>query len=454
MEAVIGEKGTGMTVEAIGTPEAEARIIFCHEEFETALFLFGEFGFAFGGAVELGVERGEGEEVLLDRDGETFGSDFAISEGFFKEAGVVGDVLEFIDDCGEGFSHFERVFNRMENLVAQTGAAAVPKEGRVFPSKIEERHGVALGFLAEEPGGFGLSVHERIFGRMAGIAGDGGICGESGFEEEVAAEADSFFGERKIGGKIGVGEIARHREGVGGAYLIGGRDFFLLGGLGAWDGSEGEGLRQRFLKVSDEGIAGTRVSSGALRDAKGGFEQAVQMKSELIESVGVDGAIKGESEPVLAVAIVIGEGEVLVGEATLDREKDVTALGRPVEIVVKGIEGVAGWKLVRVSVVDVCGGAEMESQALDAFLGEVGEAQDVRFFAMNVGVPLRGGDASTGGEGEVGLVEEEVESGDIKLFAAGSDQFRRRDGDRFVVPPEIYLQVERPEGGTQDQDCD
>ena len=257
----------------------------------------------------------------------------------------------------------------MEDLIAKAGAAAIPEEGGGFPSEVEQWHGVALGFLPEKSEGLGGGVSEGVLSRMARGAGGGGVFGERGFEEESATEANAFFSKGKIGWEVGVGKIARHREGVGGAYLVGCGGFRLGCALGRLNGGEGEGVLESLLQVGDEGISGTGVSSGSFGDAEGCLEQAIKVESELIESVGVDGAVEGEGKSILVAAIMVGESQLFLGELTLDCEKNIATLKGPVKIVVEGVESVSGRILIGIGVVDVGGGAKVQGEALDAFLG-------------------------------------------------------------------------------------
>lgn len=50
----------------------------------------------------------------------------------------------------------------------------------------------------------------------------------------------------------------------------------------------------------------------------------------------------------------------------------------------------------------------MEGKGSDGLVGEFREPQNFWCFAMNVGMPLGGGDSPTGGESEVRLVKEEI----------------------------------------------
>lgn len=81
-----------------------------------------------------------------------------------------------------------------------------------------------------------------------------------------------------------------------------------------------------------------------------------------------------------------------------------------------------GGVLIGVAMVDVVRGAEMKSQFGDRFVGKFGEAEDLGSLAVNVGVPFGGCDGAARCEGEVWLVEEKIETSQVKDFSAGCYQ--------------------------------
>lgn len=442
MEAMVGEEGAGVAVEAVRTTEAEAGVVFGHEELEALLLLFGEFGFAFGCAVEFGIQGGEGEEELFDGDGEAFAGDLGVAKGSFEETGIVGNFFEFGDYVRKLLSHFERVFDGFEDLFAEGGFATVPEERGGLPGEVEQGHGVAFRFFAREAKGFGGVVGEGFLRGMAGGAGSGGVFREGGFEEEFAAEADALVGEGVVGGQVGEGKVLGHGETVGSADGVSGCFGGLFFGCCAGELGEGEGLGETLTKVREDGVVGSGVSGGLLGDFEGSGKDTIEVESELVVASRVERAFKSEGQSVLVVAVVVGKGEFLLGELALEGEEDVAALGIPVETVAEGVEGVIGGVAGGVAVVYFFRWAEMESELGDGFGGQVGKGEWHWLFAMEVGVPLGGGDAATGLQSEVGLVEEKVEASEGEGLAGGGDQFLAGQRERLVVPADVGLNAQ------------
>ena len=81
VELVVGEERAAVAVEAIGSALSGARVGFGHEQFEPALFWWGESGAAEEGEVEFRVGGDEGEEVLFEGEGDLLGGDAGGFEG-------------------------------------------------------------------------------------------------------------------------------------------------------------------------------------------------------------------------------------------------------------------------------------------------------------------------------------------------------------------------------------
>lgn len=109
--------------------------------------------------------------------------------------------------------------------------------------------------------------------------------------------------------------------------------------------------------------------------------------------------------------------------------------------------------LVGVGVVEIGRRAEVKGEFLNAFLGEIGEAEDFGVFTMEVGVPLGGGNAAARLESEVRLVEKKVEASEVDSLTTGRNELRAGDGDGFVAPAIVDLEIERPERRTQKKKC-
>ena len=93
VEAMIGEEGPRVAMEAICATQTEARIVLGHEEFEAFFLLCRELCFPFGSSVEFRIEGGQREEKLFDGDSESVGGDFGVTKGPFEEARVIGCLL-------------------------------------------------------------------------------------------------------------------------------------------------------------------------------------------------------------------------------------------------------------------------------------------------------------------------------------------------------------------------
>ena len=81
VELVVGEERATVAVEAVGSALSGARVGFGHEQFEAALFGWGEGGAAEEGEVEFRVGGDEGEEVLFEGEGDLLRGDAGGFEG-------------------------------------------------------------------------------------------------------------------------------------------------------------------------------------------------------------------------------------------------------------------------------------------------------------------------------------------------------------------------------------
>lgn len=167
---MIGEEGSTVAVEAIGSESSKAWFGFGEEEFETSLLFGGQFGFAFQRSVKLGVKAESGEKEVFDGQTDVLWGDLTRSESGAKERRIDRVGLELRCDVFEGLIHLKVVFDRNQGLGAERIGAAVPEEG-IFPSEVEERHGVAVAMLAVDAGAEAARVAEG-FSLMAGSAGN------------------------------------------------------------------------------------------------------------------------------------------------------------------------------------------------------------------------------------------------------------------------------------------
>ena len=126
---------------------------------------------------------------------ESFGS----VDGF-----VFVDLVEFAQGFVVREGHFYWVGDGLEDLIFESGRAAVPEEF-VAPGAVENAGGAAGAGLVVDADGLGVFVGEGVVGIMAGGAGEGVVFGETFVEEELAAEADGVFAEGVIGGRGDVG---------------------------------------------------------------------------------------------------------------------------------------------------------------------------------------------------------------------------------------------------------
>lgn len=216
VEAVIGEIGSAVAVEAVGSVLLGAGFIFGKEEFHAALLAGGELFFASGGAVEFGIVAGEREEKVFESEGDLFRGDLAGAEGFFEGGALC--FFELLNDGSEIGGHFTMIFDGLEDLLAEGFGAAIPEEGG-FPGEIEEGHGIAVPCPAFDSFRKRKAISESTSGIMAGGAGDHAILGEDGIVKEAFTKSDSFLGEGVIAREIRNGEVAAQLKSIRGEFL-------------------------------------------------------------------------------------------------------------------------------------------------------------------------------------------------------------------------------------------
>lgn len=167
VKLVVGEVGSAVAVEAVGSVLLASGFVFGEEKLPPAFFSRVELGFAGHRAVEFGVVAGEGEEEVFESESELFRGDFAGAEGFF-EGGVLG-LFEMGDGGGEVGGHFTVVLDWLEDLVAEGLGAAIPEKGGL-PGEIEKGHGVTGSKVAFDSFGKGETIGKGAFGVVAGGA--------------------------------------------------------------------------------------------------------------------------------------------------------------------------------------------------------------------------------------------------------------------------------------------
>src|SRR5205814_7462485 len=107
--------------------------------------------------------------------------------------------VEARGDFGKGHIHLVRVLNRLEDLILEAGRAAIPKlRGAV--AAIDERRSVTRSTAAGDALRDTVAVGEGLLRVVTGAAGESLIAGETGVEEELAAERHFLDRERVIVG--------------------------------------------------------------------------------------------------------------------------------------------------------------------------------------------------------------------------------------------------------------
>jgi hypothetical protein len=195
VEFFVGQVGAEVTGDAVG---------FAAEELEAFLLLEGEGVFVAGEVLIVGRVAGEDG---ADVGGQGLG-EFGGVDGF-----IVFELIELFEGFVEREGHFYWVCDGLEDLIFESGGAAVPEKFGA-PGAVENAGGAAGTGLVVDADGLGIFVGEGVVGIVAGGAGEGVVFGETFVEEELAAEADGVVAEGVIGGRGDVGiEAERDLEG-------------------------------------------------------------------------------------------------------------------------------------------------------------------------------------------------------------------------------------------------
>ena len=253
-------------------------------------------------------------------------------------------------------------------------------------------------------------------------------AGEERIVEEPLSEGYTFVGEGRRSGQAWKGKSPCDLEPVGTTDQRewGGRFRGAGWGLGLTDAADLEGGGEFLLQHSGDCIIPAGVGGRIDPDLERvlAVEETIQVNVDADDGMPgqVEGEWEGDSRPVPGIPEMIGEAACgpSLAEVAFHGEKDVAALGSPMEIIEVGVEGMVGRVLVRIGFVGFLVETDVELQ--DGVVPEgkgpqLETADTARTGSIHIGEPAVAAQPGAGG-GIVVAVPEEAGFGE-KVGEAG-----------------------------------